>query len=363
MLAESTLEKTLKLTLKILALLLTLPTLAIAGNIGGMVYLDADESAQSLLHQGYNYGDRVLPYVQIELSNGTTTQVKRTSQYGTYAFLNQPDGIYFVRPLLPDWLKDTSKNLPERVPEAIAEGEMTILTIGDSLGVIGSNKPYPNWLAEHFGALCDVTLHNLHVSGSRSWEWMPGDPKAYYENRVLPYAADVDLIVVTVGGNDADIYIEDMGWDDYDIVTIVQNFFNDPSYVTEIFPRVRQLLDDLHAAAPQADIVYMIYPNYVNSDWVTPPLGFFANFFHDLLGGIIEDQRRDFKDFDYLTIADQYTYWYLTELDPYLFDAIHFNDLGAEELARVMFNALGGVILDADHPKDLHSYGLKLNLP
>ena len=351
------------LILKLFAILLSFPTLAFAGDIGGMIYLDTDGSNESLIYQGFNFGDRVLPQVRIELNDGTTTQVVRTGKYGTYSFLNLPDGIYFVRPLLSDWLTDTSKNVPERVPQAIDEGHITILTIGDSLGVLGSQKPYPDWLAEHFSELCDVTLYNEHVSGSRSWEWMPNDPKAYFENRVLPYADDVDLIVVTVGGNDADIYIEGMSWEEYDIVQIVTNFFSDPQYVTEIFPRVRQLMDDLHTAAPQADIVYMIYPNYANSDWVAPPLGLFAGFFQNLLGWILESQRHDFKDFDYLTIADQYEYWNGVALDPYLYDAIHFNDLGAEELARVMFNALGGVILDEDHVNDLHSYGLKLNLP
>ncbi len=345
--------------LKLIILILAFPSLAMAGNIGGIVYFDADHSAGSHLWQGFNDGDRAMQNIEIELFDGTARQVRSTGKFGTYSFLNLANGTYFVRPLLPNWLESTSKNVPSRVPEAIDEGHITILTIGDSLGVIGSEKPYPNWLAEHFTALCDVTLYNEHVAGSRSWEWMPQDPKAYYENRVLPHADEVDLIVVTVGGNDADIYIGDMDWDDYDIAEIVLNFLSDPSYVTETFPRVRQLMDDLHAAAPQADIVYMLYPNYANSAWVAPPLGIFANAFQSLLGWLIESQRLDFEDFDYLTIADQYEYWNGVALDPYLFDAIHFNDLGAEELARVMFHALGGVIIDEDHAKDRHSYGLK----
>ena len=352
-------DKRLMLKLKLFALLLALPAVALAGNIGGLVYLDFDQSAESHLCQGLSLGDRVLSGVQIELNDGTTTQVKQTGIFGTYSFWNLPEGIYFVRPVLPNGYADTSKNVPERVPEAIDEGHITILAIGDSLGKVGSQKPYPNWLEEHFSSLCDVTLYNEHAPGSRSWEWMPGDPKAYYENRVLPYAQDVDLIVITVGGNDADIYVEGMSWENYDIPQIVRNFFNDPHYVTEIFPRVRQLMDDLHAAAPQADIVYMIYPNYANSNWVAPPLGSFADFFHSLLGWLLENQRGDFKDFDYLTIADQYEYWNGIALDPYLHDAIHFNDLGAEELARVMFHALGGVIPDQVHINDRHSYGLK----
>ena len=351
----------LKLKLNLFAVLLLFPAFAFAGNIGGIVYLDNDESAESLLHQGFNFGDRVLPNIDIEMSDGTTAQVQSTGSYGTFSFSDLPDGVYFVRPILPAWLTATSKNVPRRVPEAINEGDITILAIGDSLGVIGSDKPYPEWLADYFSELCNVTLYNEHVSGSRSWEWMQNDPKAYYENRVLPLADEVDLIVVTVGGNDADIYIEDMTWDDYDIVQIVTNFLNDPHYVTQIFPRVRQLLDELHAAAPQADIVYMIYPNYADSNWVAPPLGFFAGFFESLLGWILEFQRQDFKGFEYLTIADQYEYWDGVALDPYLFDAIHFNDLGAEELARVMFNALGGVIIDQEHWSDQHSYGLKMH--
>ncbi len=347
------------LKVKVLILIFIFPTVAFAGDIGGRIYFDADQSAESHLRQGYNNGDDVVFGLKVDLYDGSSKQTATSGKGGFYSFDDQPNGVYFVHPRVPGWLDDTSRNLPHRVHEAVAEGHINILAVGDSLGKIGSDKPYPQWLAEHFENLCDVTMHNEHAPGSRSWEWMPGDPKGYYEDRVLPYANEVDLVVMTVGGNDADIYIEDMDWENYDIVQIVTNFFNDPSYVTEIFPRVRQLVEDLHDAAPQADIVYMIYPNYADSAWVAPPLGMFAGAFQSLLGFILELLRHDFEGLEYLTIADQYEYWKGETLDPWLFDAIHFNDLGAEELARVMFHALGGVILDDEHPDDQHSYGLK----
>ena len=80
--------------LNLFAVLLLFPAFAFAGNIGGIVYLDNDESAESLLHQGFNFGDRVLPNIDIEMSDGTTAQVQSTGSYGTFSFSDLPDGVY-----------------------------------------------------------------------------------------------------------------------------------------------------------------------------------------------------------------------------------------------------------------------------
>ncbi|MDP8222303.1 MAG: hypothetical protein P9L99_03005 [Candidatus Lernaella stagnicola] len=327
-----------------LFLLIVFTPAAAQDTIEGVVYHDADQSSRSVYFQDISGEDAVLPGISVYLMDGETEIEAITDEFGEYLFESITPGTYFVDVGLRGY-ESTSNNHAKRVPDAIREGYLNMVAFGDSIGVYGGEHQYPErfeWIMED---LVEIDLHNIHVGGSRSWEWLPGDEKAYWEERLVPLLSDADLVTFTLTGNDLDAYVEGMQ-PPYDMWQIVLNFIEHPEYALEAVPRLREILANVVAINDECDVVFIVYPNFANSTIIQSYTGDFlqpvAAWIFEIALGLERQAAADTTD---VSVTDMITFYGDTWLDDYLVDEVHPSDLGSQDYAEQLFKALGGVII------------------
>jgi lysophospholipase L1-like esterase len=336
-----------KITSLLLALVIFVPAALWAGSLSGSVYHDADKSSRSHYEQEIGEGDAALADIDVFLFDGADETSAMTGDDGSFEFAGLEPGSYFIDYGLGSEYLCTSRNRPLRVQDAIREGAITIVTIGDSIGVEGSDHPYPECLADHFAELAEVTLHNQARGGSRSWEWLPGSDAAYFEERLLPVLADADLVTITLGGNDLDAYVDD--GPPYDPMQIIQNFLDHPEYLLGMIPNVIELMEAIKAENPTCDVAYIVYPNFANSTaWQT----LLPSFMHPLTVSVLDialtGVRGIVGSVEDAVIVDMLGALYGVWLDDYLVDEVHPSDLGHQTYADLIFETLGGAVIDGE---------------
>ncbi|MBZ0272382.1 hypothetical protein K8I61_10115 [bacterium] len=325
--------------LSVVAALFVAP--ASGASVTGVVYHDADKSSRTAFKQAIDASDAPIGGAAVRLL-GAGLPVEFTVADGSFAFV-APPGTYLLETSLDRVYESTTNNRPRRLPEAVREGHVTVVSLGDSIGREGS-PPYPDRLAAHLSGLADVTLHNIHYGGSTTFDWLPGSERGHFEDRFLPLAADADLITVTIGGNDMQVFLPPD--DPYDVIGILKNFFAHPEYALEIPDRVVQVLDAVRDAAPQADIVYIVYPNFPYSNyWYGPALGL-GPMIAWWGAGAMDWLRERSAALDDIIVADTLGALSWVWLDDYLIDEVHPSPLGAQVYADIIFDALGGVVID-----------------
>ncbi len=311
------------------------------GDVTGVVYHDADHSSRShyVLHR--NATDVVLPGVEVALIDAIGETGAQTDESGVFSFADIADGFYLLD--TRDGGHDaTSSNVARRVPDAIREGHLMMVSLGDSIGAVGT--PYPSRLADLLGELVTVELHNIHVGGSKSWDWLPdGGGDGHYEDLLEPLLPDADLFTITLTGNDMEAYIDGLT-PPYDVWEVLGRVIDHPEYVLESYPRLLVLIDAIRAANPSADIMYAIYPNFANStfiyDRIGPDLQPLAAAIAGLymgIGRVVVSSETD------ALLADMEAFYGDAWLDDYLVDEVHPSDAGSQDYAEQMFIALGGV--------------------
>lgn len=317
-----------------------------AALIEGIVYHDANQNSQSSYLQEIDAVDAPLTDVPVSLLGNGPEQTTYTDKHGAYSFVDLEPGTYLVDVALEGY-EGTSSNHARRVPEAVREGLLNIVSLGDSIGVVNypPEIPYPERLAAHFSELTEVTLHNIHVGGSTSWQWLPGDEKAYFENRLLPVLAEADLVTITINGNDFAPYAAGMS-PPYDVWEIIMNFFENPDYALQSLPRTEELLEAIQAENPDCDIMLILYPNFFNSTWMQEIVGDFLplvvwgfDFYYSI-------ERYLVAVLDNILISDTLLamdgFW----MDDYLHDEVHPTEAGSQIYADEAFKTLGGVVIE-----------------
>ncbi|MCC6158366.1 MAG: hypothetical protein IT350_09970 [Deltaproteobacteria bacterium] len=325
----------------VFVLIVGVATFASGDDVTGVVFHDADHSARShyVLHR--NATDVVLPGVDVALIDAVGEVAAQTDADGAFVFEGVADGFYLLD--TQDGGHDaTSSNVARRVPEAIREGELVMVSLGDSIGATGT--PYPSRLADLLGELTTVDLHNIHVGGSKSWDWLPGGGgDGHYEDLLEPLLEDADLFTITLTGNDMEAYIDGLT-PPYDVWEVLGRVIDHPEYVLESYPRLLDLIDAIRTANPGADIVYAIYPNFANStfiyDRIGPDLQPLAAVIVDLYMGIGRVVVAGETD---ALLADMDAFYGDAWLDDYLIDEVHPSEAGSQDYAEQMFIALGGV--------------------
>ncbi len=336
-----------KITSLLLALIIFSPAALWADSLSGHVYHDADKSSRSHYEQEIGEGDAALADIDVYLFDGADETSAMTGDDGSFEFADLEPGSYFIDYGLGAEYLCTSRNRPLHVQNAIREGAITIVSIGDSIGVEGSDHPYPERLAWHFEELAEVTLHNQARGGSRSWEWLPGSDKAYFEERLLPVLADADLVTITLGGNDLDAYVED--GPPYDPAVIIQRFLDHPEYLFGMIPNVIDLMEAIQAENPDCDVAYILYPNFSNSTaWssLLPPAILPLTTW--VLDQILASVRQTMGGVEDTVLVDSFGGLYGLWLDDYLIDEVHPNDLGHQTYADMIFETLGGAVIDEE---------------
>ncbi len=341
----------LKPTVFFVALLLALPAApAGAGTVWGLVYHDGNSSSRSEYYQWVDSFDATLPGIDVHLLDGAGEQHAVTTDHGFFLFDGVAPGTYLVDVGIDPARKCTSTNQALRVPDAIREGAVHVVAIGDSLGVEGSEVPFPERLAARFSEMVDATCANLSVSGSATWQWLPGAESGYFDDRLAPVLPETDVLTIALGGNDLDVYVPE--GPPYDPVAIIQHFLENPEYLLNIIPNIVTIVGAVRAINPDCDIVYVIYMNVANSTAMSElidPFQPLASFIMKIALGLF---RGILGQVEGIVLADMLGALGDTWLDPYLIDEVHPNDAGHQLYADEIFRALGGIVIEEEASVD-----------
>lgn len=312
--------------------------LPIAAQPHGQVYTDADGSDQGRYSGGFEMGtDTPRPNTQIQLLGSTEAPVL-TCDDGRYQF-EADDGTYLV--VAPPTPSDCSqRNCVRRLPEALDQGMVKIVTIGDSVASFGGAPPFPARVAELLSAVngAAITQENLANFDARSVSWVPG--AALFE-AARPSLTDADVVVISLGARDLQDFAENINLMDLGAIPAQAE-----AMVNAVASNGRAIAAEVHAINPTADVVFCLYPDYSAATQTTPwnalaliPAGIIA----DLFGGVREQltPADDIVVVDLLGLTSQLSF----PLDDVLADGIHFNDTGHDLYAHEVFRALGGVIV------------------
>lgn len=330
-------------------------TTAHAKQITGVVYHDANKNAVSYYEQELDPVDVLLPDIDVYLLSNSGELNTTTSDYGTFSFDDVGSETYLIDLGIKKSYDCTSNNSPFRIAEAIREGHVDIVAIGDSIGTMGSDKPYPIRLAEHFQAIVDTTVKNLAVGGSASWDWLPGAPTGYFDDRLVPELADADVLTITLGGNDLVPYAPNEP--PYDPIELIKNFLENPQYILEAIPNIKEVIESVQEINPNCDVVYVVYPNFGNSSFIKDYIGELQPIVAYLMEAAMSIMRGEISKVKNIVIADMLGALGDTWLDPYLVDAVHPSDAGHQLYADIIFLALGGVLIDDEKEGEKESMG------
>jgi len=302
----------------------------------GKVYLDADHDDHSIYEGGLGRGDEPLAGIDVRLLGKSRDALFTSCDDGFFGFGDLANGIYIIQPALEPGYKVTTRNRPDRLVRAVVEGSLNLVAFGDSLPVVGHPVPFPERLAERLSPLVEVQLHNEAVGGTSSEDWLPG---GYYFDRLVPLLPDADVIVASMGGNDVLYFFQDT-YNTGDFSDLEERF---DIVMDEIIGRLFTIIGAVREHNPDVDIVFLLYPNYATCDGWTEMLGPFQDFIVDLFDSGILKILDSIDAIDPILLIDMYDLIIEEEmdLDIYLADELHFNDLGHSLVADEALRALG----------------------
>ncbi|MEE2779304.1 MAG: GDSL-type esterase/lipase family protein [Myxococcota bacterium] len=325
----------------------TAPNASDAGTRGA-VYVDEDESDLSEWARGVDPEDTPLSGVFVSILGSGEEQVTQTCDDGTYAFTDLEEGVYMVAPHLGTDRLCTTRNCNSGLSTRIRSGNLKMVTIGDSVPVIGDAPLFPERLKTLMSDLVNVESKNVAVAGSTAIDWRPDG--VYYGSRLSPELWDADLLVISLGGNDLLYGLNDPALLD-DLDAAVDAAF---VLVVQIVERVLEIVDAVHAVRPDLDVLYCLYPNYgqatSTSPWDLVNLMVGA----DTLVELLTLTRESIPHRQHLMVADLFGAFEGLPLDDMLLDELHFNDLGQTRYAEAIFESLGGVLIGPSPLRDRH---------
>lgn len=314
------------------------PDAAPANTITGRLYEDGDGTDESVYASAFDPAhDTPLPDLSVTLLGPDGERQTTTDAEGRYAFEALAEGTWLAAPEVPEGRRCARRNCPRRFVEAVRAGRVKIVTFGDSVPVVGDAPFFPDRLATLLSDLADVNSVNVAVAGSKSTEWVPGE--RHFENRLRPEAADADLVLISIGGNDLVEYAADPA-----------HLRNIPAAVEGAHMLVARVADNILTTVraireinPTVDVAFCLYVNYTQSRrqqiWVlaTRLLG------EENIRSVLESARRLIPEDSSMMLVDLYGAATDLPLDDYLYDPLHFNDLGQTLYAEEILRALGGV--------------------
>ncbi|HPB51334.1 MAG TPA: SGNH/GDSL hydrolase family protein [Myxococcota bacterium] len=255
------------------------------------------------------------------------------------------DGVRVVRIDAPP-CRVTSHNVARRTPIALADGRWKMLVMGDSIPRMGSTEGnyFFDYVAEYLQDFGDIEIENVAFAGTESAHWLPD--LANFQTKVLPKLSETDVVFISLGGNDIMHSMSDapQGATLLDLLNIVEEA------ITTVETNLTAIFDAIREQNPDVDIVWLIYPNYAESDLWMQSTGSYAemvaNFFEEKLIGIMSWA----SGIDGLLLVDLFSRLSKDELDASLADELHYNAGGHRILADELFKILGGVLISGGEP-------------
>ena len=308
-------------------------------SVFGRFYFDADGADSSRYASEYDAsGDAPLAETNVQLIGAQETMETTTCDDGTFSFDSLEDGAYVLNPTFPD-SNCLQRNCPQRFPAAVMEGNVKLVTVGDSVPVIGDAPMFPDRLATLIGDLAEVENTNIAVAGSLSTQWTPGTSN--FDSKLAPHIEDADVIIISVGGNDITNSLDASALMDID-----QAIEDTYALVADIAGNIRLMVEEIREQNPDVDIVYCLYVDYGMA--TISPWGLLANFVPEgTVTNILASARDQVPSDKNIILADLFGASHTLEnpLDDYLYDSLHFNDQGQTMYAQEVFESLGGVLI------------------
>lgn len=306
--------------------------------LSGLAYVDADGGDASIHDNSFdNEEDSPIAGAAVRLFGPEGVSENSSCAGGDFHFGDLDEGAYVVAPDIGADGNCMQRNCTSRFPEALASGTVKIVTMGDSVPVTGHDTLFPERLATLLGGIADIDNTNVAVGGTVSDEWLPGTP--HFDSRLAPELSDADVVVMSIGGNDIMATLDVSSG----LEAAVQAAHDS---VQGIADNVRATVAGMRDINPDIDIIYCIYVDYGQASIF--PWGFIG----DLVGqeeitAILRAARESLSVEEGILIADLFGASHALEdpLDDYLFDSLHFNDLGHTLYAEEIFLTLGGALI------------------
>ncbi len=324
-----------------------------SAQVAGALYEDVDMSSSSRWTSEFGAEDAALAGARVELIGARGTWTTSVCEDGTFGFSGLPEGDYFVRPVTEDEFPVcTTSTHGRRFAEAMAEGEIDVVVFGDSLPHWGPQPWWPERFADRAGAMADVTMHNIAVPGAESPQWLPG--QGFWVSSLEPLIDDADVFVFSIGGND----LYSLAQVDLSTTPVGELAVQFEEKVVEIEENVRDIASALRARNPNADIVYLVYPDYGNTERWAALAGQAAPIVKSTLRRTLGRIRLDNAHYERMTFLDLFGATIDIDLNALLVDELHFNEAGHIFVAEELFRSMGGVRVEADADPDSVEVGL-----
>ncbi|MEM9188459.1 MAG: GDSL-type esterase/lipase family protein [Myxococcota bacterium] len=323
-------------------------------DVSGRVVQDVDGSDRT--RRRLNFNDEVdIPQsmIPVTLLGQGTSRTAMTDAQGFFGWGDVAPGEYVIDVTSVDFA--ATHNAPNRVPVAIAEGSLRITTFGDSLPVVGGGGDlFPAIVRSFFERVAPTENVNLAIEGTTVSDWRVGG--SLFEDRLGPEIEATDLFIVSLGGNDFLNYIQELFFaGGMDAVLEALN----GGAVEEAERIARAMLEvvgEVRRRNSQADIAYLIYPNYALSEqWRAFITSALPPDFRDIAVSLVESTLAEvigrilfILDDEDLLLVDLYGLTSTEPIDPLLIDELHFTDRGHERVAEELFLTCGGVRFDSD---------------
>ena len=312
--------------------------------IHGWIYEDLGEPDVSTHVAGFDASvDVPIPQMNVALLSQDGEETTATCLDGGFAFADVGLGARIIAPHWPEGTICNSRNCPKHIIQAIREGSVKIVTFGDSVPVVGSAQTFPVHLGERINAFAPTNSVNVAVGGTTSPQWLPGT--SLFNNTLIPEIVDADMVIASIGGNDLLEYANNALAGGGGLNAAIDGA---SAKVQEIMDNVLQTFAEIRKTNPDVDLVYCLYPNYAESKIWGDMLNVFPGV-QDLVVTLISDAldqvRAEIDPAEDIVLVDFFAALDGTLLDDYLYDSLHFNDIGHVFYAEEIFRTIGGVVV------------------
>jgi lysophospholipase L1-like esterase len=322
-------------------------------SVAGQLYVDVDQSERSLWDGGsFAAPDEGIAARAVTLYGPDGPVETVTCADGTFGFSDLNGRTYVTAVEWEEGDLCRTRNCQRGLAAALDRGRVKIVTLGDSVPVVGDAPFFPQRLADMLAPLADVENVNIAVGGTTSVDWVPGTPN--FDQRFEPHIDSADIVIVSVGGND---FLEYANGAFGNPSEAIAGF---PDFVREVMGRVLLVKDTVAVRNPDADLVYLLYPDYSQSQSWADQFGFAISVIQGLVEDALEQILDELGPEEDIVMVDFYGFYRETglDLDTYLYDMLHFNDAGQQVYAERIFEALGGVLI-ADEIGTASRYALE----
>lgn len=318
--------------------------------VDSSVFVACDDETTSFGFEGTVFADEaqrgVSEYTFVEGPGLGGVPVRVVTGTDVFDGVTCDDGRFRVRAGISPFFVDvmapravTTANDTAFLVDALAEGDVNMVVFGDSIPVYGPVPWFPNVLRDKFKVYGDVTLTNVAIAGTRSLDWKPGTHN--FEQKLRPELSQADLVVFSLGGNDLRDFAEGL-----DPANISERIGELTPLIDEIETNLAEIISEVRVEAPNADIVWILYPNYARTEYWGSLLGDYQGAGITLLNNQLTSVRRTMSQED-IVLADMLAATKDADLDALLSDPLHLSVPGHAFYAAEIFKTLGGVETDA----------------